>query len=157
MMLYESGWSTLHTLEGKPNAHQFQMTISPKLQEIARHHHRKSTQEVEKPPCAKFQNCCRCCRVLQDVARLNNFSNWSRRIARPPPLNSQPSFTSENGNIHFSKFLCNVARSRAIARNAAKTRYNAASEAIIPPSKAIVPPSKQWYRLPKWWCRPPKW
>ena len=31
-------------------------------------------------------------------------------------MNSQPSFTPENGKIHFSKFLCNVARSHAIAQ-----------------------------------------
>ena len=50
------------------------MPISLKLQEISCCRHQKSTQEVEKPPYAKFQNCCRYCRMLQDVARWNIFS-----------------------------------------------------------------------------------
>ena len=45
---------------------KFQTLTGQKLPGIARRHHRKSIQEIGKPPYAKFRNCCRCCK---DVAR----------------------------------------------------------------------------------------
>ena len=99
------------------------MPISLKLQEIACCRHQKSTQEVEKPPYAKFQNCCRCCRMLQDVARWNISRKWSLRTVRLPPLNLASSITPERGKSHFFGILCNVADAPVLAI-AAETRYS---------------------------------
>ena len=93
-----------------------------KLQEMARGSHRESTQQVEKTPIANFRECCRYCRMLQDVATLNNCKTGSQRASRPTPLNSPSSILSKTPKLDFSFFFCNVARTRAIATNA-HSRY----------------------------------
>ena len=141
-VLYESGWSTLHIvrleenpknckkqeniayrLEENPKSREDWMPISLKLQEIAGYRHQKSTQEVEKPPYAKFQNCCRCCRMLQDVARWNISRKWSMRTVRLPPSKSASSTTPKMTKRHFFEILCNVADAPVLAI-AAETRYS---------------------------------
>ena len=81
--------------------------------------HRDSTQRIEKPPNAKFQEFCRYCKMLQDVTMLNNFRTISQRASRPAPLNSPSSILSKTPKSHFSIFFaatlqnpCNRCNSR---------------------------------------------
>ena len=95
------------------------MPISLKLQEIACCHRQKSTQGVEY---ARFQNCCRCGKMLQDVARLNILRKWSLRAARPQPLNSASSITPKPAKSQVSKFYAML-----VLAIAAETRYSCAT------------------------------
>ena len=79
-----------------------------KLQEMARGSHRESTQQVEKPPIANFRECCRYCKMLQDVAMLHNCKTGSQRVSRPPPLNSPSSILSKTPKLHFSIFFATL-------------------------------------------------
>ena len=80
----------------------------------------------------KFQNCCRCCRMLQDVARGDISRKWSLRTVRLPPSRSASSIAPERGrNPHFSKILCNVADAPVLAI-AAETRYIFSREILCP-------------------------
>ena len=79
-----------------------------KLQEMVRGSHRESTQQVEKPPIANFRECCRYCKMLQDVAMLHNCKTGSQRVSRPPPLNSPSSILSKTPKLHFSIFFATL-------------------------------------------------
>ena len=54
--------------------HNFQTPIGRKLPGIARRHHRKSIQEIGKPPYAKFRNCCRCCKAVARCCKVEYLS-----------------------------------------------------------------------------------
>ena len=72
--------------------------------------HRESTQRIEKPPNTKFQECCRYCMMLQDVAMLHNCKTGSQRVSRPTPLNSPSSVLPKTPKSQLSIFFCcNVA------------------------------------------------
>ena len=78
--------------------------------------HRESTQRIEKPPNAKFQECCRYCKMLQDVAMLHNCKTGSQRVSRPTPLNSPSSVLPKTPKSQLSNFfLLQRCRTRAIA------------------------------------------
>ena len=94
--------------------------LCPERLEIGRCRCRKSIREIDKPPYTNFCKCCKHCRRLQDVAKLNNFRTVSQGASRPTPLNSPSSVLPKTPKSQFSIFLLQRCRTRA---NRCNSRY----------------------------------
>ena len=121
-VLREAGRSALQPPEEKNSSSRgMHGHLYPERLEIGRCRYRKSIREIDKPPYTKFCKCCKHCRRLQDVAKLNKFRNVSQGASRPTPLNSPSSVLPKTPKSQFSIFFAATLQNPC---NRCNSRYN---------------------------------